>query len=65
MSPRRGRQIDSSVKVKGRYRVVPSGGPVDSDVEVHHPDGEALLPVVISLVRTAGALPADFVLDDR
>ncbi len=36
--------------------MVPSGGPVDSDVEVHHPDGEALLPVVISLVRTPGAL---------
>lgn len=44
--------------------MVPSGGPVDSDVEVQHPYGEALLPVVISLVRTPGAHPGDFVLDD-
>ena len=62
MSPRRGRQIESSVKIKGSRRVVLSGGPVDSDVEVH-PYGEALLPVVIILVSTPGALQADFFLD--
>lgn len=58
-----GRQIVRAVKIKGRHRVVPSGGPVDSDEEVH-PDGEALLPVVFILVGTPGALQADFVLDD-
>ena len=35
---------------------------MDSDVEVH-PYGEALLPVVIILVSTPGALQADFFLD--
>jgi hypothetical protein len=63
MSLPRGRQIESSVKIKGSRRVVLSGGPVDSDVEVH-PDGEALLPVVFALVSTPGALQVDFVLDD-
>ena len=63
MSARRGRQIESSVKIKGSRRIVPSGGPVDSDVEVH-PYGEALLPVVFTLVGTPGALQVDFVLDD-
>ena len=42
--------------------MVSSGAPVDSDVEVH-PYGEALLPVVIILVSTQGALQADFFLD--
>ena len=53
MSLPRGRQIESSVKIKGSRRVVPSGAPVDSDVEVHL-DGEALLPVVFTLVSTPG-----------
>jgi hypothetical protein len=42
--------------------VVSSGGPVDSDVEVH-PYCEALLFWVIMLVGTLGALQTDFVLD--
>jgi hypothetical protein len=63
MSPRLGRQIESSVKIKGSRRVVPSGGPVDSVVEVH-PYDEALLPVVFTLISTPGALQVDFVLDD-
>jgi len=46
--------MECAVKIKSRHRVVPSGGPVDSDVEVD-PDGEALLPVVIILVETPGA----------
>jgi hypothetical protein len=50
-------------KIKARHRVVPSRGPVDSDEEVH-PDGQALLPVVLILVDTPGGLQADFVLDD-
>lgn len=35
----------------------PSGGPVDSDVELD-PDGEGILPVVTILVSTPGALQA-------
>ena len=60
MLPRR--VTDRACKKKGSHRVVSSGAPVDSDVEVH-PYGEALLPVVIILVSTPGALQADFFLD--
>ncbi len=57
MSPRRGRLIKHTVKTEGTHRVVPSGDPVDSDVEVYSV-GEALLPVVTIMVRTPGALQA-------
>ena len=57
-----GRQIESAPEIKGSHRVVSSGSPVDSDVEVH-PYCEALLFLVIMLVGTLGALQTDFVLD--
>jgi hypothetical protein len=57
-----GRQIEPAPEIKGSHRVVSSGGPIDSDVEVH-PYSEALLSVVIMLVGTLGALQTDFVLD--
>jgi len=44
-----GRQIECVAEIKGSHRVVSSGGPGDSDVEVH-PFSEALLSVVIMLV---------------
>jgi hypothetical protein len=48
--------------IKARHRVVLSGGPVDSDMEVH-PDGEAssLWPSTWLALR---ALQAEFALDD-
>jgi hypothetical protein len=57
-----GRQIERAAESKGSRRVVSSGGPGDSDVEVH-PYSEALLSVVIMLVGFLGALQTDFVLD--
>jgi hypothetical protein len=57
-----GRQIEPAAEIKGSHRVVSSGGPIDSDLEVH-PYSEALLSVVIMLVGTLGALHTDVVLD--
>jgi hypothetical protein len=57
-----GRQIECAAEIKCSHRVVSSGSPVDSDVEVL-PYSEDLLSVVIMLVSTLGALQTDFVLD--
>ena len=57
-----GRQIECAAEIKGSHRVVSSGGPVDSVLEVH-PYSEALLLWVIMLVSILGALQTDFVLD--
>jgi hypothetical protein len=42
-----GRQIEPAAEIKGSHRVVSSGGPIDSDVEVHH-YSEALLSLWLS-----------------
>jgi hypothetical protein len=57
-----GRQIEPAPENKGSHRVVSSGDPVDSDLEVH-PYSGALLSVDIMLVSTLSALQTDFVLD--